>query len=168
MQLNDVLIDAFGRVKEEVHGAVAGLNTDDLAFRPSDSTNSIAWLIWHLTRIQGAHLASAMNAEQVWTRDGWARKFKLPIDDSDTGYGHSSSDVASVRASAKLLLGYHDAVHEQSIAYIQKLAPEDYDAIVDKRWSPPVTMAVRLISVISDDLQHTGQAAYVRGMLKPH
>lgn len=166
MQLNDVLIDAFRRIKEEVHNAVEGLSEKDLAFRPSDSANSIAWLIWHLTRIQDDHLAGAMNAEQVWTRNGWARKFKLPIDDTDTGYGYSPDEVASVRASSQMLLGYHDAVHAQTIAYIQKLDAEDYDAIVDKRWDPPVTMAVRLVSIISDDLQHVGQAAYVRGLLR--
>jgi hypothetical protein len=28
-----------------------------------------------------------------------------------------------------------------------------------------VTLGVRLVSVLSDDLQHVGQAAYVRGLL---
>jgi len=166
MQLNDVLTDAFGRIHGVVHNTVEGLNEDDLAFRPSDSANSIAWLVWHLTRIQDDHLAGAMNAEQVWTHDDWATKFKLPFDDADTGYGHSPDEVVCVRTNADLLLGYHDAVHKQTVAYIQKLHPEDYDAIVDKHWSPPVTMAVRLVSVISDDLQHAGQAAYLQGFLK--
>jgi uncharacterized protein DUF664 len=149
-----------------VHDTVEGLSTEDLAFRPDESANSIAWLVWHLTRIQDDHLAGAMNAEQVWTRDGWAGKFNLPFDDSDTGYGHSPDEVASVRASAKLLLDYHDAVHEQTVDYIHKLAPEDYDAIVDKHWTPPVTLSVRLVSVISDTLQHAGQSAYLRGLLQ--
>ena len=165
MQLNDVLTDAFGRIRGVVHGTVEGLSDEDLAFRPSESANSIAWLVWHLTRIQDDHLADAMNAEQLWTRDGWAGKFKLPFGDADTGYGHSPDQVASVHASSPLLLGYHDAVHEQTIAYVQKLAPEDYEAVVDKHWDPPVTLAVRLVSVISDDLQHAGQAALVRGVL---
>jgi hypothetical protein len=39
--------------------------------------------------------------------------------------------------------------------------------VVDLNWDPPVTLAVRLVSVINDDLQHGGQAAYVRGMLPP-
>jgi len=166
MQLNEVLTDAFGRIREVVHHTVVGLNEEDLAFRPNDYANSIAWLIWHLTRIQDDHLAGAMNAEQVWTRDGWAGKFGLKIDSADTGYGHTSNEVASVRPSAGLLLAYHDAVYEQTVAYIRKLDAEDYNAIVDKHWHPPVTMAVRLVSVVSDDLQHAGQAAYIRGLLR--
>jgi len=78
------LIDAFGRVREAVHDAVEGLSADDLAFRPSESANSIAWLVWHLTRIQDDHLAGAFAAEQVWTSDGWAAKFNLPFSESDT------------------------------------------------------------------------------------
>ena len=38
------------------------------------------------------------------------------------------------------------------------------DRVVDERWDPPVTLGVRLVSVISDDLQHVGQAAYLRGL----
>ena len=90
----------------------------------------------------------------------------MPFPEKATGYGQSSKDVAAVQVTADLLLGYHDAVHEATIAYIQSLQDGDYERIVDRRWNPPVTLAVRLISVISDDLQHAGQAAYVRGLLK--
>jgi hypothetical protein len=38
--------------------------------------------------------------------------------------------------------------------------------VVDASWDPPVTLGVRLVSVISDDLQHAGQAAYLRGMIE--
>src|SRR6478672_1170673 len=43
---------------------------------------------------------------------------------------------------------------------------EDYPRIVDERWDPPVTLAVRLVSVLNDTTQHAGQAAYVRGLLE--
>ncbi|HEY1835844.1 MAG TPA: DUF664 domain-containing protein [Candidatus Saccharimonadales bacterium] len=164
MQLNDILLDAFGRVREAVYDAVEGLGEDDLAFRPNDSANSIAWLAWHLTRIQDDHLARAMSAEQVWTRDGWAGKFNLPFDNSGTGYGHNPDEVAAVRTSADLLLAYHDAVHAQTAKYIKQLTAKDYEKVVDKHWIPPVTLSVRLVSVISDTLQHAGQAAYLRGL----
>ena len=41
----------------------------------------------------------------------------------------------------------------------------DLDRVVDERWDPPVTLGVRLVSVVNDDAQHLGQAAYVRGLL---
>ncbi|WP_458687904.1 mycothiol transferase [Nocardia tengchongensis] len=162
----DLLVDAFGRVKENVHGAVAGLTQDELAARPDPDANSIAWLIWHLTRVQDDHVADVAGIDQVWTTQGWAERFDLPFDDAAHGYGHSSADVAQLaNVPAELLLGYYDAVHDQTITYVSALTDADLPRIVDTRWDPPVTLGVRLISVIDDDIQHSGQAAYIRGML---
>lgn len=165
MHTNEVLIDAFKRIKEAVHDAAEDLTVEQLTFRPNDTGNSIAWLIWHLTRVQDDHIADVASTEQVWLSEGWREKFHLPFDPSVTGYGQTADEVARVQAEASLLLGYHDAVHNQTITYLNQLTNEDYAKIVDTNWNPPVTLAVRLISVISDDLQHAGQAAYVRGLL---
>jgi uncharacterized damage-inducible protein DinB len=163
----DLLIDAFGRIREVVHWAVAGLTPEQLAFRVDDGANTIAWLVWHLTRVQDDHVADAAQSGQVWTSDGWAERFGLPMHASATGYGHRSADVAAVQVkSPDLLTGYHDAVHERTASYVGRLSDSDLDRIVDKSWDPPVTLGVRLISVISDDLQHAGQAAFIRGILE--
>ncbi|MFC0844479.1 DUF664 domain-containing protein [Streptomyces noboritoensis] len=165
MSSSDLLVDAFGRIRETVAEAVEGLSTEELAFRVDGSGNSIAWLVWHLTRIQDDHIADAAGLEQVWTGQGWARRFGLPLADADTGYGHTSAQVASISASAEQLTGYHDAVHAQTVAYLAGLDGKALARVVDTSWNPPVTLAVRLISVVSDDLQHAGQAAFVRGVL---
>lgn len=164
MLSNDLLCDGFNRVQENVHRVLEGLDESGLIYRPHKNANTIAWLIWHLTRVQDDHLAEAFSRPQLW-HQGWIDKFNLPFDKNATGYGQSAKDVGLVRAEAKLLLDYHDAVHAETIGYINKLNEADYQRIVDKRWQPPVTLAVRLISVLSDDLQHVGQAAYVRGLL---
>ncbi|WP_143671920.1 DUF664 domain-containing protein, partial [Streptomyces caniscabiei] len=81
-------------------------------------------------------------------------------------YGHGAAQVAAVRvASGDLLTGYFDAVHERTLEYVRGLGPDDLDRVVDERWTPAVTLGVRLVSVLADDLQHVGQAAYVRGLL---
>ncbi len=165
MNSSELLIDAFDRVHGVVHRVVEGMTPDQLAFRPVDGTNSIAWLVWHLTRIQDDHVADAAGFEQAWTAGGWAERFGLPFDPSDTGYGHGSDDVEAVRVPAgPLLTGYHDAVHHQTVQYLRGLTERDLGRVVDESWDPPVTLGVRLISVISDDLQHAGQASYVRGV----
>ncbi|WP_433657667.1 mycothiol transferase [Nocardia sp. CA-128927] len=162
----DLLIDAFGRVQENVHGAVSGLTRDELAVQLEPGANSIAWLIWHLTRVQDDHIADVADIEQAWTAAGWAERFGLPFDDTATGYGNNQDEVAQLGAvSADLLLGYYDAVHEQTIKYVSGLTDADLPRVVDTRWNPPVTLAVRLISVVDDDIQHSGQAAFIRGVL---
>ncbi|MDX6259411.1 MAG: hypothetical protein QOH84_1099 [Kribbellaceae bacterium] len=165
MNVSELLLDGFGRIQEVVQATVEGLDEKTLATRPDDSGNSVAWLVWHLSRIQDDHLADAGGYEQVYTADGWNDRLGLPFDAADTGYGHTADDVAAVKLSSEQLLGYHDAVHARSVEYLKGLTADDLDRIVDKRWNPPVTLGVRLLSVLSDDLQHAGQAAYARGLL---
>jgi uncharacterized damage-inducible protein DinB len=166
MRTADVLADSFGRVHYEVHQCLDGLAPGELAYRPDGAANSIAWLIWHLTRIQDDHVAHVAGTEQVWLADGWFDRFGLPFLATATGYGHGSGEVAAVQVkSAELLTGYHDAVYQRTLRYLPGLTDQDLDRVVDTSWDPPVTLGVRLISVISDDLQHVGQAAYLRGLL---
>jgi uncharacterized damage-inducible protein DinB len=163
----DLLVDAFGRIRETVHDVVRGLTPEELAFRPDGRANSIAWLVWHLTRIQDDHVSDVAGTEQRWTAGGWTRRYALPLPESDTGYGHSVDDVAAVRVdSPDMLTEYHDAVHASTVEFGSRLTDADLLRIVDESWEPPVTLGVRLVSVISDDLQHAGQAAYVRGLLR--
>lgn len=161
-----VLRDLFGRVETTVHGAVDGLDDAALAHRVGGDANSIAWLVWHLTRVQDDHVAEVAGTEQVWTAQGWAARFALPFDVEATGYGQRGDEVGAVRVGADLLLGYYDAVHEQTLQYLDRIGEDDLDTIVDRRWDPPVTLGVRLISVADDDIQHAGQAAFVRGVVE--
>lgn len=161
-----LLLDAFSRIDEAVHDAVSGLRTDQLSIRVDPDANSIAWLTWHLSRIQDDHVAGVAGTEQVWTAGGWAARFNLPLDVHDHGYGHSSAQVASVVCDADELLGYHEAVQAATRAYLETLTDADLGRVVDTRWDPPVTLGVRLVSVIADGLQHAGQAAFVRGIIE--
>src|SRR3954447_26371399 len=161
----DLLNDAFDRVRETVHDAVEGLSEDQLTARLDAEANTIAWLVWHLTRVQDDHVADAAGTEQLWTSAGWVARSPLPFDVSATGYGQSADEVASVRASPELLAAYQDAVHQATTEYVAGLTESELDRIVDKRWDPPVTLAVRLVGVVNDGAQHAGQAAYVRGVI---
>lgn len=166
MDVAALLTDAHSRVRETVHSAVDGLSAEQLGARVGPGANSVAWLVWHLTRVQDDHVAEVAGTEQVWTAEAFAGRFGLPLPVEDTGYGHSPDDVAAVRVDdPELLLAYYDAVHEQTARYLAGLGEADLDRVVDERWDPPVTLGVRLISVIDDDQQHAGQAAFVRGTL---
>jgi len=161
-----LLVDAFDRVRDVVHEAVDGLTPEQLVFRVDEDTNSIAWLVWHLTRVQDDHVAEVAGLPQVWTEKGWYDRFALPLDPADTGYGHGTQQVAQIEvAPGELLTGYHDEVYDQTVKYVRDLKDGDLPRVVDGRWDPPVTLGVRLVSVISDDLQHAGQAAIIRGIV---
>lgn len=162
-----LLDDAFDRIRQVVRGVLDGVTQQALHDRLDGQTNPIAWLVWHLTRIQDDHVADAFGTEQVWTAEGWYDRFGLPFPPADHGYGHSSEQVGQLRVdSAGLLRGYHDAVHQRTVNHLRGLPDDEFDRVVDENWQPPVTLGIRLVSVVSDDLQHAGQAALLRGVLQ--
>ena len=163
----DLLADAFGRVREAVYAAAIGLTLEQLHYRPAPGANSIAWLVWHLTRVQDDHVAGVAQTEQVWMSGDWAPRFGFPDGSTDTGYGHNSDQVAAVQVkSGEVLTAYFDAVHERTMRFVATLTEADLPRIVDESWDPPVTLAARHVSVIADDLQHAGQAMYLRGIVE--
>ncbi|GAA4259657.1 mycothiol transferase [Dactylosporangium darangshiense] len=167
MQVNELLVEGYGRLPDLVRGAVQGLTAEQLHWAPRPGANSIGWLVWHLTRVQDDHVTELLDgAEQLWVTGAYAKGCGLKAQASDTGYGHTPEQVAAVRPeSPEVLLEYFDDVYARTRAFIARLTPADLSRIVDERWDPPVSLGVRLVSVLDDDTQHVGQAAYVRGIL---
>jgi hypothetical protein len=165
VNVSDVLIEAFDRLPDLVRSAVDGLTPEELAWSPAPGANPVGWLVWHLTRVQDHHVAELLGRDQVWVSGDWAGRFGLDADPSDTGYGHSAEQVAGVRPdSSQVLVDYHAAVAARTRDLLREVTPGDLDRVVDQRWDPPVTLGVRLVSILNDDVQHVGQAAYVRGL----
>jgi hypothetical protein len=164
----ELLADGFGRIRENVVSVLDGLTPEQLAHQVGPGANPVSWLVWHLTRVQDDHVAAAFGVPQVWSAAGWAARFGLPAGMMDHGFGHSAEQVAAVAAataSADLLTDYHEQVYAQSVKLVSEVSDDDLDRVVDTRWTPHVTLAVRLVSVLDDDMQHAGQAAYVRGIV---
>lgn len=165
MDANEVLVDAYDRISQTVRRVATGLTPEQLAYRPDPGSNSIAWLIWHLTRVQDDHVADLGGWEQAWVAGGWFDRLGLPFARGDTGFGHSRDQVAAVTPDGpEMLIGYHEDVYSRTVAYLREVDAATLDRIVDTSWDPPVSVGVRLVSVVNDNTQHVGQAAYVRGL----
>jgi hypothetical protein len=164
--VRELLVDSFTRVRDLVEGLTYGLSPELATWRADEEANSIAWLLWHLTRIQDDHVAGIAGEDQVWPR--WRERFDLPFSSWATGYGQSAEEVGQVRVSGELLAGYHGDVHALTLRYVERICdgdgPAELARVVDESWKPPVTASVRLVSVLGDTLQHLGQAAYVKGL----
>jgi hypothetical protein len=165
MDVSEVYVEAMNRVTEQIDGLVDGLSEDDLAWRPEPGANSIAWLLWHLTRVADDYSALYAQVPSRWTDGGWYERFGLPFGPEAHGYGFDADDVGKVRASGELLAGYYADVAPVLAQYLGGLTPEALDEVVDTDWDPPVTLGVRMVSIVDDMVQHCAQAAYLRGML---
>jgi hypothetical protein len=168
MDVAALLQDLYGRTPPIAEDAVKGLSREQLMWAPEPGANTIGWLVWHLTRVQDHHVSELLDEQQIWTTDArWAKRCGLDPDPHNTGYGHTADDVASVQPDGPgALIGYLQAVDARTQQMLEGLSETDLERIVDRRWDPPVTLGVRLISVADDSLQHAGQAAYLRGLLR--
>jgi uncharacterized damage-inducible protein DinB len=161
----ELLTDAFERIRDLGYSAVDDLTADQLNQQIGSDANSVSWLVWHLVRVQDDHVAEVAGTQQRWTAAGWAERFDLPFGHAATGYGHSAEQVRQVKVwSADLLTGYLDDVTEATLAYLRTISDRDLDQVIDSSYDPPVTLGIRLLSVVADDLQHVGQAAFASGL----
>jgi hypothetical protein len=166
MDVAPLLLELYGRIPPLARQAVDGLDTDALTTAPGQGANTIGWLVWHLTRVQDHHVAEVLDTEQIWGTSAWPARFGLEGDPHDTGYGHDAADVLAVRPDGPdALVGYLGEVDGRTRGMLERLTAPELDRVVDRRWDPPVTLGVRLVSIADDCLQHVGQAAYLRGLL---
>jgi len=163
-----VIIEGYSRIPQLLARSLDGLTADQLHFRPAENCNTIAWLAWHLTRVQDHHVSDLAEREQAWIEDGWHARFGKPADPADTGQRYTAEQVAAVRVDGpQILLDYNQAVYKRSVGFIEGLEPRDLDRELNEpQWNPLPTVGVRLVSVLSDNLQHAGQISYLRGLIE--
>ncbi len=168
MKWQELVIDGCGRVMEVLEPALAGLSKDDLDRQPAPDCNSIGWITWHLTRGQDAQIASLAGQEQVWVKDKWYVRFDRKARKDDTGFGHTAEEVAAFRSpEPQILLDYYRATLAETKKYVSGLTLAALDTKLNEPWyTPPPTVGVRVVSIMADCLQHSGEVAYLRGLLK--
>ncbi|MFC2032859.1 DinB family protein [Chloroflexota bacterium] len=168
MKSYDLLTDGYTRISQILERTLKGLSVDDLKWLPHPDSNSVGWLTWHLTRVHDDHIASLMGEEQLWIKGGWHAKFNRPADSKDRGFGDTPEQVAAFECpDAETMLAYHRAVSERSKSFFLTLSETDLDRELNEpQYTPLPTVGVRLVSVLADNLQHAGQASFVRGQLQ--
>lgn len=165
MEWQTLIVDVFEKIPEVLGGALDGLTPDDLNHQPTPDSNSIGWLVWHLARVQDRAVAGLRGEEELWVKEGWHAKFNRPPDSQDFGLGHTPKDLAAFKSpDAGTLLGYLQAAHDQTKGYLTHLSEADLDRKIDHPVFP--TIGIRFAALMNDNLQHVGQVAYLRGLIK--
>ena len=167
MNVGEFAADALDRMATRLIADLDGLTVHEQCYRLDPEANSIAWLAWHVTRVQDHHMAHMEGRNQLWVDDGWDVKLGMSPDLEEHGYGYTSEQVgALVPPYATSLAEYHAAVSKRTGVYLRGLSDDDLDRVIDRSWDPPVTVGVRLASVVNETAQHVGQVSYVRGLVE--
>lgn len=163
VSLNQFIIALCESPNRWIHQATEGLTDEQIYYQPSSDTNSMAWLIWHLSRWRDNISAAIAGEPQVWVSEGWAQRFDF--DPGRTGLGDSLEQVAAFRVERNLILGYASAAHNALVNRVSRMTPEDFDKEIEYLPGSPRPAWRALISVMGDSSEHTGQINYLRGMI---
>ncbi len=168
MEIKNFTLISLDRVLSSVRLTLDGMTAEQLTYRPHPEANSVAWVMWHLTRGLDRRVAMLDGAEQTWVADRLYEQFNLPADPDDYGVGHNAEQVAAVRPrDASLLLDYYESVHGRMREFLDGLQPNDVDRpVADPSTGERSTVGNILADAVNGNLQHIGQAGYIRGLIE--
>ena len=139
-----------------------GITDEQFYYRPTDDTNSIAWLVWHLSRWRDRTSAIVSGDTEVWTSGGWSQRFGMS--EERTGMGDTAEQVAGFRPDRDLVLSYADGAHRAIVERVSRLTADQLEEPVKGLPGEPRPAWRVLAGVIGDSTEHVGQINYLRGM----
>ena len=168
MSASGLYLEAIRRSDSDLKRALDGLTTEDLrSQRAGPGSNPIGWLVWHLTRTRDNIVSSIAGERSVWEREGWGQRFgmegELPRFSPEDVHTFDPKDFGT-------LVGYFDSVADQTAKVIAALSDSDMDREVASTipGRPPQPVLARLGVILNDNIQHIGQIAYLRGLIREH
>lgn len=162
IDLNHFIVDRLDASYLWIERLRDGVTDEQFYYRPKDDTNSIAWLVWHLSRWRDRTSAIVTGDTQVWISEGWFQRFG--ISEERTGLGDTPEQVADFRPDRDLVLSYADAAHRAIVDRVLKLTANQLMEHVKSITGEPRPAWRILVRVIGDSTEHVGQINYLRGM----
>lgn len=109
---------------------LSGLDDDQIRLRFRDDVNSIAWLVWHMTRVEDVALNMLVMEQPQVLDENWLGRLNLPH--HDIGTGMSDDEVAnfSEQVDISTLREYHDCVAQRTREIVYSLNPDSLDEMV--------------------------------------
>ncbi len=168
MSPTETAMSALERNWGMVDRALEDVDDSVLGSQPNDQSNSMGWLLWHMTRIVDRFIHTwCQETPQLWVKDGWCDKFGLDGDLNNTGQGWTPEQVAAWQLPAKSsLVEYYDVVKAAASEYLQSLTASDLAREITIPPRPTASIGTFLGVMVYDNCVHGGQIAYLRGYYK--
>jgi uncharacterized damage-inducible protein DinB len=165
MKTAEFVVNSLSESKEYINRAIQGLTADEQSFRVKPYCNSIAFLLWHLARVEDLWINRALLArKEIYESEGWYQKFGTPA--QDFGFGYDVKKLDDWPAPALTLLqAYATSVRGKTLEYLASLDEKAMDEAKDFHWSKGTTGSA-LSHLVTEVGEHTGQIGYIRGILR--
>ena len=169
MSPTESITTALERNWEMIDSALEGLDDATLGRQPTEQCNSIAWILWHMSRVVDTVIHTRLrDSTQLWVSDGWHSKFGMDQDPDDRGVGWSAARVAAWSAPARdIQLGYYEAVKTAAGEFLSSVTAAELEKrLVFPPLPEPRSAAAALGQMTWDAVAHGGQIAYLRGFFR--
>jgi uncharacterized damage-inducible protein DinB len=149
----------------ELKRAIEGLTPAEIRWQPTLHTNHIAWLVWHIARVEDGWVSRLRRHPAVWQADGWANCFHM--DPASSGAGQTMDEVRSMpEIPLTDLMAYFDAVRVVTCHYLEQAT----DADLSQEYQHPrvgLRTGTWIVGhILVEVSQHVGQVALLRGMMR--
>ncbi|MBI4311223.1 MAG: DinB family protein [Chloroflexi bacterium] len=174
MDVREFVVASIIRTRNGTLNLAKDLSQEDLAWKPAPFANPIGFLLFHAFRTQDRYLHTwlANGAADVWTSEGWNKKWKLPQPHqgapqgwfSETGNSWTPEQVAAWPIPPKEeLLAYGARSLEKAIEVVRAfdLARINTPLQPDR---PNVTPLNYLFIASHHEAGHQAQMDYVLGL----
>jgi uncharacterized damage-inducible protein DinB len=165
MEIADFVANSLSESRDYISRAVQGLNSEEMSFRVKPACNSIAFLLWHLARVEDLWINRVIKSgKEIYEVESWFKKFGTPVQDNGIGYDIKKLDSWPLPA-LPLLEDYAAAVRLKTQDYLATLDEKTLDEARDMG-PRKGTIGSALSHLITEVSEHAGQIGYIRGILK--
>jgi hypothetical protein len=161
MNASQMVVASLNQSQGYLKRSLEGLSQEDAAWRPRDDCNSIAFILWHATRVEDFFINRVIRRQkEIYEAQGWREKLGTP---PDSGYGYTAEQMVTWPVPPlEDLKGYAQAVRNSTLALLDELPPEKMLELA-RPDRPPDTIGGILSRVCTEIALHVGQIDYLRG-----
>ena len=163
MEAKELILKSLEQSQRFLTNALDGLTQEEAAWSPSPECNSIAFILWHMTRVEDFFVNRIIQREtELYEAEGWREKLGTPAKDS--GYEYTVEQLQAWPApKLETLQGYAISVREKTLAFLKAMPPEKLSEVPRPDRSPD-SIGDTLGRISTEIALHVGQICYLRGM----
>ncbi len=163
MDAKELLLSSMNDSQEHLGKALDGLTQEEIAWRPGEECNCIAFILWHIIRVEDFVVSRVIQRkEELYEAEGWREKLGTPAKVSGWNYNVEQLKDWPV-PKLEIMRGYADSVRKATLAFLEPL-PLERLAEVPRPDRSPDMIGTTLCHIFTEIALHVGQICYLRGM----
>ena len=163
MEAKEMILKSLEQSQGYLATALDGLTQEEVSWSPGVECNSIAFILWHMTRVEDFFVNRVIRRQtELYEAEGWREKLGIPA--GGTGYHYTVEQLQAWPVpKLEVLRGYTNSVREKTLAFLQSVTAEKLSEVARPDRSSD-TIGALLSRASTEIALHVGQIAYLRGV----